>query len=468
MAVASLSILVLQGFIWKQSIAEEQRRFDSTVEGAVARLTHELMVEDRFSNVLVQAVNSSKKIVTSDSISGIFSTRSVFAIADTMMIRDSDKIDWTSLINSGKNGVTIRIQSDCAACEETRDLEPIERIGPILKERLAIDGVTADFTWGVFNPDNNEWIEKHDDGNLSLSSARSFPLLSFDRNQELKATPTLLSIRFPDEKWFLLRKLGTSLILSGLLAFGVLGCLAYALRTIVRQKQLSEIKTDFINNMTHELKTPIATISLASEALSDNSVVFPEEKKAEYLSMISTEADRLSSQVEKVLQMSLLDQSDFGLKLEIVNIHDLIRDIHDSFGLRMSSRRGRVVLDLNADKHLVQGDKMHLRQMLSNLLDNADKYSPDKPDLRVTTSDKEDGIEIEVIDKGLGIGRDKLKRIFERFYRVPSGNVHDVKGFGLGLSYVMSMARAHKGQVTASSKLGKGSSFRIFLPYSHE
>ena len=176
---------------------------------------------------------------------------------------------------------------------------------------------------------------------------------------------------------------------------------------------------------------------------------------------------RLATQVEKVLQMALLDRKDLGLKMEPVNLHVLLRQLEDAFSIQILQRGGQITTALEAQQAVVVGDGLHLRQMFSNLLDNATKYSPEAPDIHIVTRNKEQGIEIAVQDKGLGISREALRKIFDRFYRVPTGNRHDVKGFGLGLSYVQTMALAHGGHIRATSKPGAGSTFYLYLPHQH-
>ena len=467
MTAATICILVLQGYIWQQSINEEKQRFDDSVERAVTRLTHELHgVESRAMIVMdALAVSMHDHAETDSSFRFEATFDDSFTSENLKGLRDSLLIFSSQIDDSLRNSVVIRMDSDCPACLKTADAPVLERIRPILEERLALDGIDNSFDYGVVDVSTGSWIVDPQNVREVRTSDRTYQIQA-DFNAGKSAEQAELRIYFPNEKIHVLKRLATSLALSGLLALGVHACLAYSLKTIMRQKQLSEIKTDFINNMTHELKTPIATISLASEALTDEEVEFPPEKRAEYIGMISTEAGRLSDQVEKVLQMSLIDKGDLGLNFQPINIHHMIEESVGGFKLKIQQRQGALKLALNAQRSTITGDPMHVRQMLSNLLDNAEKYSPGTPSLSIETRSMEEGIEIAVTDRGVGIGRDKLKRIFDRFYRIPSGNLHDVKGFGLGLSYVMSMAEAHGGQVRATSKPGQGSTFTLTLPYA--
>lgn len=239
---------------------------------------------------------------------------------------------------------------------------------------------------------------------------------------------------------------------------------AYSVWVILRQKRLGEMKNDFIGNMTHELKTPISTIALSSEVLAEPGIVHEPDRLRSYANIIRTENERLRTQVERVLQLSTLDRDELQLKREAVDMHKVLRDVASSFSVQLAERQGRLSTELAATKAEVQGDPVHLANVLFNLVDNAMKYSPDRPDIRIATSNGGGTLRIAVQDRGLGIKREDLKHIFERFYRVHTGNVHNVKGFGLGLHYVQQIALAHKGRVDVRSEFGKGSTFTVELP----
>jgi two-component system phosphate regulon sensor histidine kinase PhoR len=226
------------------------------------------------------------------------------------------------------------------------------------------------------------------------------------------------------------------------------------------------MKTDFINNMTHEFKTPIATISLAADSLNNPVVLKNEEKILRFSRIIKQENIRMHKQVEKVLQMALLDKKDFNLKWTSVDMHDLILSAIENISLQVETREGSVKGFLNASESIVKGDHTHLSNIINNLLDNANKYSPQKPHITVFTRNVDKGLEIMVKDEGIGLSREVRKFIFDKFYRVPTGNLHNVKGFGLGLSYVKTMVEAHKGKIDVRSELGKGSSFILYFPFS--
>jgi len=227
------------------------------------------------------------------------------------------------------------------------------------------------------------------------------------------------------------------------------------------------MKTDFINNMTHEFKTPIATISLASDSITNKTVIDNPEKIKRFAGIIKQENRRMLDQVEKVLQMAKIDKRDFELKLTDVNINDVVYQATENSRLKIIKREGQLDVSLNATNPMVQGDLTHISNIIHNLLDNAEKYSNEKPKIIVTTKDATGGVEISIRDNGIGMNQESIKHIFDKFYRVHTGNRHDVKGFGLGLSYVKALMDAHQGKVKVTSELGTGSTFSVFFPFIH-
>ncbi len=236
------------------------------------------------------------------------------------------------------------------------------------------------------------------------------------------------------------------------------------LRTLFVQKKLGEIKSDFINNMTHEFKTPLATISLAVDALKNEKVVGNKEKTDYFTGVIKEENKRMNKQVETILQAALLDKQEVQLNLKKLSGHELISNALNNIALPLNERGGELIVKLDAVKDIVMADDVHFTNFVNNLLDNALKYSKEKPIIKLTTSNVGSMFLIKIDDNGIGMNKETLSRIFEKFYRAHTGNVHDVKGFGLGLSYVKTMVTAHKGHIKAESTLGKGSTFTISIP----
>lgn len=239
----------------------------------------------------------------------------------------------------------------------------------------------------------------------------------------------------------------------------------YTITVILRQKRLSEVKTDFINNMTHELKTPISTIGLSSEMLMRSDFSNEPEKLQRYASIIYKENKRLENQVERVLNVAKLDKEELTLKKEAVDLHELLFEAKENFDINQLEQGGSIQLNLQAAKSVIHADPVHITNVVYNLLDNAVKYCDEKPQIIVKTSNDKKGLQMEITDNGIGIKREDLKMIFDKFYRVPTGNLHNVKGFGLGLYYVKLIIDSHGGKIDVKSKPGEGTSFTIFLPY---
>jgi two-component system phosphate regulon sensor histidine kinase PhoR len=244
----------------------------------------------------------------------------------------------------------------------------------------------------------------------------------------------------------------------------VLFFFAFAINVIVKQKRLSEIKTDFINNMTHELKTPISTISLSSDMLMRGDFSNDPEKLQRYASIIYKENKRLESQVERVLNVAKMDKDTLTLKRESFDMHELIEEAKDNFEFNQAETGGNIVLELEASQFILNVDPVHISNVVFNLLDNAIKYCEKAPEIHVRTKIERNQFILEISDNGIGIKRENLKLIFDKFYRVPTGNLHNVKGFGLGLYYVKMIIEQHGGTIHVKSQTGKCSVFTISLP----
>ncbi len=286
---------------------------------------------------------------------------------------------------------------------------------------------------------------------------RLFPNDIFNR-------PYFLYIYFPDENSYVYKSSSLMIGASIILTIIIILVISFSLYIILKQKRLSEIKTDFINNMTHELKTPISTISLASQMLADKNIPL-EQKNIEHLSkLLLDESRRLGIHVEKVLQMAVFEKDNLQLRIKSIHFNDLIEQILNNFLIQVKAKNGRVIKDLDASITTIEADEVHLTNLIINLLDNALKYCDKEPLITVTTQNKGDYVLLSVKDNGIGISKENQKKIFEQFYRVPTGNIHNVKGFGLGLSYVKKIVEQHKGKIWVDSKPSFGSTFTILLP----
>ena len=286
--------------------------------------------------------------------------------------------------------------------------------------------------------------------------------------RDLLGPDNFMLINFPTKNSYLAQQIWLPLTSSLVFLVIIIFCFVYAIKVIIRQKKLSEIKNDFINNMTHEFKTPIATVSLAVEALQDPELANQDTFRSRYIGIIKDENHRLGGQVEKVLQAAALDKKEFKLKVEKINLASLIKESTDHFELLVEKKGGSIRANINLENPYIEADPFHLSNIFNNLLDNANKYAKEVPTITISAKSDGNNIVITLEDKGIGIAKDTLKRIFEKFYRVPTGNVHNVKGFGLGLAYVKTMVEAHHGTIDVESELGIGSKFTIHLPRKHE
>jgi two-component system phosphate regulon sensor histidine kinase PhoR len=276
--------------------------------------------------------------------------------------------------------------------------------------------------------------------------------------------PKFLSVFFPNEKNYVLRQMWIMLLLSGFLMCVLIYSFYYTVSTIVQQKKLSDIKNDFINNMTHELKTPIATISLACEVLNDASVEKSQDKVNNYVRVINEENKRLGTLVENVLQTAILEKGELKLKFSEVDVHQLLNKAVGNIRLQVEKQQGTLTTDFAASDPVLALDPVHFTNVIYNLIDNALKYAREIPKIQVSTYNTREGICVAVKDNGIGISAENQKRIFEKLYRVPTGNIHKVKGFGLGLSYVKAIVEKHGGTIEVESVPGEGSEFRLLLP----
>lgn len=337
-----------------------------------------------------------------------------------------------------------------------------DQLDSLLKNEFENKGISIDFEYGIISPLQNRFVHLTDMKSKTQLAESELKASLFPN--DLTGDPNWLAVDFPGKKEFLLRKIWFTMASSVFLILIIGTTFGYSIHTIMRQKKLSEMKNDFVNNMTHELKTPIATISLAAEALNDKDIIQLPDMRDRYLKVIADENGRLGEQVERVLNIAALDKKDFSLNLETLNLHELIEMAIDKTMIKVESQGGALKAILGAEQVSIHSDKTHMVNIIFNLLDNAIKYSPEAPHISLRTHSNHDTVSCTVQDHGIGMTKEDQKHIFEKFYRVHTGNVHNVKGFGLGLAYVKSMIDAHDGQITVDSELAKGSKFTFTLP----
>ena len=334
----------------------------------------------------------------------------------------------------------------------------------LISSELNVRGIDAFFEAGIYKPEYDTMLMRS-----SLTPPRemikkgfAFRLFSSD----IFTSPEYLIIYFPGEQKYLLTELWGMLLISIILIIAIMYSFVYTVMTIFRQKRLSEMKNDFINNMTHEFKTPISTISLACEALSDADMIKNKDLFNNYLNIILGENRRLAGMSDTILQTAVIEKGQLKMKKEKVDLHAIIIDVIKNIRIQVEIKDGVIVKNLGAAQSILEGDKVHLTNLIYNLLDNANKYTPRRPHIRIFTENNSNGILLTIEDNGIGIGKADQKKIFDKLFRVPTGNIHEVRGFGLGLSYVKAIVEEHKGKITVDSEMNKGSTFRVFLPFT--
>ncbi len=339
-------------------------------------------------------------------------------------------------------------------------------IDSLLRFELANKGIDLPFSYEVATASKDSLIFSKA---LDVSGAR--PVFSAANASDTYQTPIFaqevvndpgnLKLYFPEKNAHILKTMTYTMATSGGLLLVLVLCFGYTLFSILRQKKISEMKTDFINNMTHEFKTPVSTIMIAAEALRDEDIIADKNRVSRLANIIFEENERLGSHIERVLNIARIEKNDFKLDNKPVEVNELITDVLDSMALKLQKYDAQVDLHLEADHSVIEADELHFSNVLYNLIDNAIKYSREAPQLTITTLNKNDELVIRVADKGIGMSRDQQAKIFEQFYRVPTGNLHDVKGFGLGLSYVNTIVKKLNGMISVKSEKDKGSEFEL-------
>ncbi|WP_407404577.1 sensor histidine kinase [Chryseobacterium sp.] len=331
----------------------------------------------------------------------------------------------------------------------------------VIAKELKMKGITAKFGYAVTDKDNKltevvnkDYKSQHD------NSPYTYPLFTDTKDRTLYT----LALVFPKKEYSLAMNNWPMLLGTFLSLLTILGIYIISINYMMRQKKIAEIKTDFINNMSHEFKTPLATISVATDSLANDKIATNPEKVRYYAGLIKQENFRMKKQVENVLNMSKLERNEVKLFLKETNVRELIKRTTESFGLIVKQRDGTLTEEFTANKFNFKIDEFHISNMLVNLLDNANKYSPETPEIKVKTKNEGNWYVIEISDKGMGMETENKIKIFEKFFREETGNIHNVKGQGLGLSYVKKIVELHKGQVIVDSRKNQGSTFTIKLP----
>jgi two-component system phosphate regulon sensor histidine kinase PhoR len=332
----------------------------------------------------------------------------------------------------------------------------------VIAATLRQSGIDMDYAYGVLTG-------YHDSLYLAEPAVYAPQLRSSDLKarlfpQDVFAPPAYLSLHFPERRTYVWAQILPLVGAEVVFMLIIIACFGYTIRTILKQRRFSRLLVDFINNMTHEFKTPISTVALATEAIGRPDILAQKDRVLQFNAMIRTEIGRMRNQTEKILQMATLEEGDIQLSLAEVDLHDLIRETVEAVSLQAETLGGAVTTELGARDPVVRGDRLHLANIIHNLLDNAMKYSSDGPRISVQTHDDARGVEVHIRDHGIGMRADEQKQAFHKYYRVSTGDRHDVKGFGLGLSYVKLMVEAHGGTVTLESTPGQGTDVGFTIP----
>ncbi|MEQ8927455.1 MAG: HAMP domain-containing sensor histidine kinase [Fulvivirga sp.] len=328
----------------------------------------------------------------------------------------------------------------------------------LLKSEFEKRNIKADFEYGIYDCTSDKMVY----GNYVSVEAVQKEAADLAGLPKWENQNYYFGVQFPNKASIITDRMGIWIFSSAVLVLVII-FFSYALFVILKQKRLSEIQKDFINNMTHEFKTPISTIALSADVLSDPNISSQPERIKNYTTIIKRENIRLKKQVERVLQMAGMDKDEIALKRENTSLHQLIKEAVEGIAAGNDKIFNGISFKLNAVNDMVVVDRLHLSNVIYNLIDNAIKYCEKEPDITISTESVKDKIWVAIEDNGIGISTENQKKVFDKFYRVSTGNRHDVKCFGLGLSYVMQVVKAHKGSLKLISELGKGSTFKFSL-----
>ncbi|MVN22823.1 sensor histidine kinase [Mucilaginibacter arboris] len=383
------------------------------------------------------------------------------------LLEDSVHLMKAKLLTPQKMNVIEQVAEEYQKADEPLGsrIDQLE-LDSLLRFELQNKGIFLPFSYEITTASHDSLIYSNAENfngekpKFILASSYHTPIFT----KEVVNDPGMLNISFPEKNRLILNRMTGIMGISGGLLLVLISCCAYTILLIFRQKKISEMKTEFINNMTHEFKTPVSTIMIASEALKDEEIMQDKSRVSRLAGIIYDENIRLGSHIERVLNIARIEQDDFKLDIKEIDVNEQIIAVVDSMALKIQKHAATVQLDLNASPAIIQADELHFTNVLYNLIDNAIKYSNEQPEIRISTKSTDNQLFIFVADKGIGMNRDQQAKIFEQFYRIPTGNLHDVKGFGLGLSYVNTIVKRLNGSISVRSEKDKGSVFELKFP----
>lgn len=500
----------MQTSLLNTALKAEEDAFDRSVSYALNKTIHEISQHEAKSAILKLKfkgessdgkVSISKETVISESDTSVLFWNDRSLKNDSLTIdlfyqdNDNDKminmivIDTTydSVHHSYSYGYTVHEDSlelfgefniddssrimllDAALGQlERREKVPISErldslvVDSILKKNLLESDIKLEYEFGVLDRFNDSLYIGNRDNNKLIDPKNNYRAILFPF--DVTANTYLLVLNLPNKDFFIYSKLFFMIISILIFVTVIIICFIYSIKIILQQRKTANHLTDFINNMTHEFKTPLSTIRLAVEAIGKDEVLDDKDQLKRFSEMILSENLRMKNQVDKILQIATLEEGDYIINKEVIDMHSVIDRAFDSFTVHVKAKLGKIEKNYSADNSIVEGDRVHLNNIIHNLLDNSIKYSPNRPEISIKTENIENRLKIVIKDNGIGIAPEDQKLIFNRYFRVSKGDIHDVKGFGLGLSYVKMMVEAHQGHIKINSALDKGCEVIITLP----
>lgn len=480
--MALLGLLVIQVKWMRDTMALREAQFQRSIENALHVVSDRLEQLERM-HVLKGHQVGKRLLQKLDDKRNSSGTRSKQNGAGGLIGSGRDTAEGTAVMGEQANAIQVlrsassedqeELITDMVrgilAAELVRNIN--ERIDPhlldsLLLEEFETNGLAGPVHYQVVGEDGSTVELGSDERNTGpVQPGELFREKLF--RHDLGGPAHYLVVEMPEQHEEIRRRLLPLLLISALLMGVIIAAFGLTIRNMVKQKRIGEIRTDLVNNLTHELKTPISTIGLACEALSDPSMPKTEDQVRTFVGMIRDENKRLGSLVENVLQSAVLEGGNMVLKQVDLDMHTVVGEVVRSSSMLVARRNGRIDTDLKAEIHNVSGDRTHLTNVLYNLIDNAVKYAEQEPRVRISTTSNDEGITLSVTDNGIGISPSEQRKVFDRLYRVPTGNIHNAKGFGLGLSYVRTVVERHGGRIRLESVPGQGSTFSIFIPFEH-
>ncbi len=444
-----LSLVILQAWFFLNARALKKEQLDMSVNIALNTVNAKLERKERERRIRLYTEQKQKQYnlyTFSSSKATSYKLQREESVLQQKLLQTAATFNFDNFFNF--------LPLPVAECVDFKELET--DIAKALKDNnVALNFEYAVKTGGTYNFMSEDYLKN------STNKKRYAQVLFPNEVKALNSPQSLLIVYFNSTKDFYWGDILRFIIPAAVLIFILVVSSVFTLFIIFKQKKVSKIRNDFISNMTHEFKTPIATISLASQMLKDQTLNSTQESINRYSTMISDESKRLSFQVEKILQMAVFEEAEMRLKPKTLQLNSLIQKHLPNFRINVEKKNGTIITHLAASLNEISGDEVHISNVIANLLDNALKYSKENPEITITTENNNGSVLLSIADNGIGIAKEDREMIFERFYRVHTGNVHTIKGFGLGLSYVKKVMEAHKGTIEVESMLNKGSKFTL-------